>query len=55
MDDVRAVEQVLIDYFEGVNGRNPEWRGGRSSRRTTRAPKIIDKGKVLEGRDRIRP
>ena len=24
MDDVRAVEQVLLDYFDGVDRRDPE-------------------------------
>ena len=50
MDDVRAVEQVLLDYFEGVDRRDPEMA---VSVFAEDARAEIMTGKVLEGRDRI--
>ena len=50
MDDVRAVEQVLLDYFDGVDRRDPE---AAVSVFAPDARAEIMTGKVLEGRDRI--
>jgi 4-carboxymuconolactone decarboxylase len=50
MDDVRAVEQVLLDYFDGVDRRDPE---AAVSVFAPEARAEIMTGKVLEGRDRI--
>jgi uncharacterized protein (TIGR02246 family) len=50
MDDARAVEQVLLDYFEGVDRRDPEMA---VSVFAEDARAEIMTGKVLEGRDRI--
>ena len=50
MDDVRAVEQVLLDYFDGVDRRDPE---AAVSVFAEDARAEIMTGKVLEGRDRI--
>ena len=50
MDDVRAVEQVLLDYFDGVDRRDAE---AAVSVFAPDARAEIMTGKVLEGRDRI--
>lgn len=50
MDDVRAVEQVLLDYFDGVDRRDAE---AAVSVFAEDARAEIMTGKVLEGRDRI--
>jgi uncharacterized protein (TIGR02246 family) len=50
MDDVRAVERVLLDYFDGVDRRDPE---AAVSVFAPDARAEIMTGKVLEGRDRI--
>jgi uncharacterized protein (TIGR02246 family) len=50
MDDVRAVQQVLTDYFEGVDRRDAELA---VSVFAPDARAEIMTGKVLEGRDRI--
>ena len=47
---MRAVEQVLLDYFEGVDRRDPEMA---VSVFAEDARAEIMTGKVLEGRDRI--
>jgi uncharacterized protein (TIGR02246 family) len=50
VDDVRAVEQVLLNYFDGVDRRDPE---AAVSVFAPDARAEIMTGKVLEGRDRI--
>jgi uncharacterized protein (TIGR02246 family) len=50
MDDVRAVERVLLDYFDGVDRRDAE---AAVSVFASDARAEIMIGKVLEGRDRI--
>ena len=50
MDDVRAVEQVLLDYFDGIDRRDAE---AAVSVFAPDARAEIMTGKVLEGRDRI--
>jgi uncharacterized protein (TIGR02246 family) len=50
MDDVRAVERVLLDYFDGVDRRDPQ---AAVSVFAPDARAEIMTGKVLEGRDRI--
>ena len=47
---MRAVEQVLLDYFDGVDRRDPE---AAVSVFAPEARAEIMTGKVLEGRDRI--
>ena len=50
MDDVRAVEQVLLEYFDGIDRRDAE---AAVSVFAPDARAEIMTGKVLEGRDRI--